>query len=76
MIEDLIYKAWDNPNSKDIVQDVESVIDAYSDLDKKDKDKIVNEIYNISDRFLPNSIEWMDRVVGYVNKFVEVEDAQ
>ena len=70
MIEDLIYKAWNNPDSENIQEDVEKIIDLAEEFTKTQADQIYNRIGNASDRFMPNTIEWFDRVMFAIEDVV------
>ena len=73
MIEELIYKAWENPQATDIEEDVVMVVESIEELEKEGVDKIVNRIYNVSDVYQPDSVDWVERVVDVVKPFVDGE---
>lgn len=68
-LEELIYKAWENPTATDIEEDVIGVIETTDGFDKPTVDKIVNRIYNVSDVYLPDSVDWMERVCEIARQF-------
>ena len=73
ILEELIFKAWENPQATDIEEDVVGIVETTEEFSKDVVDKIINRIYNVSDVYRPDSIDWVERVVAIVKKFVDGE---
>jgi hypothetical protein len=72
-LKEEVYAVWEAPGTASIEEDVIRTIDGSEELSKNGIDRLANTIFDISDKYYPESLNWIEAVVEKVDEFVEKE---
>lgn len=70
-LEDTVYDIWASPQTEDIEDAVCGVVEVTEQFSKGAIDKIINRIYNVTDVYAEDTIEWIERVQKVILSFVD-----
>ena len=68
-LNELVYEAWQCPQTLDIEDEVVGLIEVTDEFSEGAIIKIINQVYNVGDRHRFDSREWIEKVDAIINSF-------
>ena len=73
-LNELVYEAWECPQTIDIEEEVVGLIEVSEEFSEGVISKIINRVYNVSDRYRCDSRDWIEKVDAIINSFDEEQN--